>query len=208
MKHHLRTLVLASLAILLAGNAGCRNIRSLVFATGTIIGVEATAEEGPEQHFIVGIKRFEGAIVPTVFDPSGGSGAVEVRGSGYSVFATLDFDTRFLGKTSIVQVFATGEAAELLAGSPNGASNLLRAAAGTTAQYNADPAAEAIADIIHRLLSDTTANPDNAAETMGTVRRRQLRKHLDGIGVTTSITLWQYSASQAELREALEKLGW
>lgn len=122
-----RTLAAASLVILAAFLGGCRNIRPLVFTTATIIGVEASAEDGLQQHFIVGVKRFEGAIVPTVHGPRG---AAELRGKAYSVFAALRFSTVFLGKTRIVQVFGTGEAAETLAGSRTGLANMAHAASG------------------------------------------------------------------------------
>lgn len=121
----MRSNFLLILPTILTVAAGCHNIRRLVFVTGTTIGIEATAEEGPEQHLIVGVKRFEGALIPTVYAPAGDWSKIKVRDKAYSVFAGLGFKTGFLGAdTRIFQVFGTGKAALALAGSSTGLSNI------------------------------------------------------------------------------------
>lgn len=125
------TLMLLTLVSLMS--LGCHSRRVLIFSTGTSIGIEATAEDGIQQHLLVGFKRFEGALVPTVNTTTSDN---TVRTKAYSTFATLDFSTGLLKPTRIIQVFGTGVAANTLAGSPSGMSNMISEAKGLDAEYN------------------------------------------------------------------------
>ena len=203
---------------LVLGFVGCRGMRPLVFTTGTVIGVEATAEEGVEQHFVFGLKRFEGALVPTVYcfardtaatesaTGAESTGAVggddradvecEVRGEAYSVFAALGLSTGLLKPTRIVQVFGTGEAANTLAGSPAAISNIIGEAVGMEVTFNADPVAKGFRDRIQGWVDDPITGDANW-EALGA--------YLESIG-EKSITLWLASASAAELAAGLDEV--
>ncbi len=111
-------LALALSSLSLSGCAG----RFIVFTTGTVIGIEATAEEGAEQRLVLGYKRFEGAFIPTRDDDG------NILDESYSVYAALGLNAGFF-TTSIHQVFATGTAAQTLAGTSAGLSRALTVSA-------------------------------------------------------------------------------
>lgn len=166
----------------------CSGHRALVFTTGTTIGVEATAEEGTEQHVVVGVKRFEGALVPTVYTVDGND---KVRAQAYSVFAALGFQTGLLQPTRIVQVFGTGEAAKTLASSPEAAANITKAAKGLAVTYNVRtiPLQDRIADWLD--------GPDSD-------ERELLKAWLtDELGFEGSEALWLVGAPEKELQAAI-----
>ncbi len=187
--------------------AACTNrARPLVFATGTIIGVEATTAEGMEQRFIVGFKRYEGALVPTVYEdktknpktpaPSNPTGASteheKIRSKAYSVFAALDFESKFLERTTIVQVFGTGKAAKILAGSPTGLANMTRAAKNLRPLDGelASAAISTISFIYDNLLE--LADPIAEGREEDPVAQRHVDA-LDGFAVTLAPTLQPFT---------------
>lgn len=190
------------LTCLIAGlSSGCR-APALVFTTVTVIGAEATADEGLEHHFLVGYKRFEGALVPLLPESS------SITGEGaYSVFATLDFKAGMF-RTKIAQVFATGSAAIAMAGSPDAVSNMTSATKGVTASYNLDAGAELLRAKIEQRLDDPTDDPDNPGSPIGGANYFALREHLDNKGTVVSITPWLYTAPARELETAIQALGW
>jgi len=203
-------------AILLAG---CAN-PSVVFVTGTSIGIEATAEEGTEQRVVLGYKRFEGAVIPTTYEepvnkkngatnsenatpigegtneslsPSNGSKPEKIkrklREKPYSVYAALGLDNGFFA-TSVYQVYATGDAAKLLAASPEGLS-----AVAMERKFNADTL-----DLQTKFDAWLEGDTDGA-------RRSRLRAFLAGKGVRESEATWISSAGRADLESAAAALG-
>lgn len=198
-------LVLGIVVVLALQLGGCTGGRVIVFATGTVIGVEATVEEA-QQHFLVGVKRFEGAVVPAVHTAGGLQGTA--RGQAYSVFAVLGFRTGLSQPTRILQIFATGEAANTMAGSSSAASNITKAAKGIEAEYSTDPAAKFFRKKIREHIDVQTSDPANPGTTIGDTNWLALTAYLNSVGVQDSIALWLYSASSGELEAAVTKLQW
>jgi hypothetical protein len=99
---------LAAVACSFLAPSGCSN--TLLFTTGTQLGIEVNAAEGGQQTAKVGYQRFEGTVMP--IRKRDGTIAEEV----YPVLAvySLETGTLLLGgltTTKIRQVFATGKAA-------------------------------------------------------------------------------------------------
>lgn len=187
----------------IASCSGDAQPRMLLFTTGTVIGIEASAAEGAEQHFIVGFKRFEGAIVPAVPD-----GKFDPRDEAYSVFATIGFSTGLGKPTEIVQVFGTGRAAETLAGSTDSLANITNAVKRREATFNVDSVAEGLRNRIVERLDDETPDPNDPNTTVGDSNYAALRKYLNEEGVTDSLTLWLYSAPASQLDAAIRAHDW
>lgn len=100
---------LSLLLVLLLCFTACT--KSLIFATGTMVGIDVKTVEGGQQTANVGYERIEGAVMPV--RKSDG----ELRQEAYSTLSIFDMDTGslFTGAfttTQIRQVFATGKAAQ------------------------------------------------------------------------------------------------
>jgi len=134
--------LLFCVAILPAFLAGCKDSlmdRSLVFMTGTTIGLEvAISAQDPNSpvKLVIGYKRAEGVLNPVYHSegvvaktttPSSGAATREInryRPDAYSVIAKINGEAnvsaaeKAQGKLSVAQWFATGRAADLLASAP------------------------------------------------------------------------------------------
>lgn len=96
------SLLIAALGLLATGCAS----RTLVFTTYTNVGLDISAANGTPTSAVFGYKRFEGAIVPV--DPTR---RTETDGDAMSVYAAINLKNEWLQGLSVVQVFATGDAA-------------------------------------------------------------------------------------------------
>lgn len=171
-----RAAMLSVITLWLLGT-GCAE-RAIVFTTGTSIGIEATAEEGAEQRLVLGYKRFEGAFIPTR-DKKGA-----FQDEAYSVYAAIGLDTRFFD-VKIHQVFATGTAAQALAGAPEGLSTIL------TGEYN-------VASIPEQdRIAAWLGGPDSENRTL-------LRGWLKGRGIKGSEGHWVVNGQKKDLLAAIE----
>jgi len=126
MMHFIFTLRSTMLSVFaLTAMTGCQNLnRSMVFSTGTTIGVELStspASDAPLQ-LVFGLKRAEILIDPVL----SGEGADVVEPSSHSVIAKLAGRVDALTGNGVhgSQWFASGRAAELLAVNPMSAASL------------------------------------------------------------------------------------
>lgn len=102
------------------------NSRHLVFTTYTKVGLDVTTTDGNTPHGVFGYKRFEGAIIPyepVCNDPNDVTTCNTQDAA--SVYAAIDVDNRWFGGISILQVFATGDAAVDVANDPNSVASLI-----------------------------------------------------------------------------------
>jgi hypothetical protein len=90
-----------ALFLLLTAPIGCAT-GSLAFVTYTKIGLDVSATDSQPTAALFGYKRFEGAIVPV-------DGGEE---EAMSIYAAIDLENHWLCGLDVVQVFATGQAAE------------------------------------------------------------------------------------------------
>ena len=97
-----RLTMTAIAAVLLCG---CQSDH-LLFSTYTKVGIDIASVGGTPTRATFGYKRFEGAIIPV--DPNTAKGQAE---DVKSVYAAMALTNGWLTGLSIVQVFATGEAA-------------------------------------------------------------------------------------------------
>ncbi len=109
---------------LLAGGlvVGC-TAKHLAFTTYTKVGLDISTADGAPTQAVFGYKRFEGAIIPVQVQAEDGS-EPEVM----SVYAALDLTNNWLEGLSILQVFATGQAAKNAAANPEAFADLVREA--------------------------------------------------------------------------------
>ena len=96
-----RTLLALSLSGLLTGCA----TGQLTFLTYTKVGLDVSTTEQQPTAAVFGYKRFEGAIIPV--DKTDEEAA--------SVYASIDLENHWLCGLDVVQLFATGKAAENVA---------------------------------------------------------------------------------------------
>lgn len=95
--------------------------RTLVFTTYTNIGLDVSAANGSPTKAVFGYKRFEGAVIPV--DPSK---RTKNDGDAMSVFAAIDLKNEWLNGLSVLQIFATGQAAENAASNPEAFASMLQ----------------------------------------------------------------------------------
>lgn len=101
-----RGLRLAALGLVLTG-AACSSDH-LVFTTYTKVGLDITLQDGAPTDAVLGYKRFEGALIPVDLEK-----APEI----HSIYAGLCVTNSWVQGLALGQVFATGTAAENVAGS-------------------------------------------------------------------------------------------
>ena len=108
----MKTSHLLLLAALVAafGGAGSGCARRMTVTTGTVIGLVANPGDGQSQppQITFAYKRAEMALVPTSGQPATNSAGV--KSDAFSSLTLVNFQTKFFGKTSIDQFFATGHA--------------------------------------------------------------------------------------------------
>ncbi len=100
--------------------AGC-GTNTLVFTTYTNLGLDVSAANGTPTKAVLGYKRFEGAIIPV--DPSK---RTATEGDAMSVYAAIDMRNQWLDGLTVLQVFATGDAAVKAAEKPAAFAELLQ----------------------------------------------------------------------------------
>lgn len=113
--------------------SGCENAkRSMVFFTGTTLGIEIAFEPNSTTpaRFIVGYKRAEGLMDPVMEDKDGPNSGYTIKDEPHSVLAKIAGEVKSgsgAGNPSLhgAQWFASGRAAELLAANPLTAATLV-----------------------------------------------------------------------------------
>lgn len=116
-RHRLVIGLAISTALLVAGCAA----KTLVFTTYTNLGLDVSAANGSPTKAVFGYKRFEGAVIPV--DPSK---RTKTDGDAMSVFAAIDLTNGWLSGLSVLQIFATGDAAESAAKNPEAFADMLQ----------------------------------------------------------------------------------
>ena len=109
--------ILASMILMIC--PGCSS-KNLIFTTYTTVGLDISATDAKPTKAVFGYKRFEGAIVPV--DPT------DETKEAMSVYAGINLKNQWLQGLDLVQVFATGKAAENAATNPKGFAELLQKA--------------------------------------------------------------------------------
>jgi hypothetical protein len=94
---------------------------TLLFTTYTNLGLDVSVANGSPTKAVFGYKRFEGAIIPV--DPSK---RTQTDGDAMSVFAAIDLKNEWLAGLSVLQIFATGEAAVNAANNPRAFAEMLQ----------------------------------------------------------------------------------
>lgn len=210
---------------------GCENTkRSMVFFTGTTLGIEIAFEPNSTApaKFIVGYKRAEGLLDPIMEDACGHDNGYIIKSDPHSVLAKIAGEVKSgsgVANPSLqgAQWFASGEAAEILARHPATAAVLtnnpqvaqaVAQIAGLGARVDSTVARRALSTIydgLGRMKDDPMAAAhvkqlDVAAQSLLTPERRgldRLYKNFDAGGKTVQVEDYSFSLSSKPFQDAI-----
>ncbi len=178
---YLRYLASLALAVTsLATLAGCENTqRSMVFFTGTTLGVEIAVEPNATSpaKFIVGYKRAEGLMDPIMDDAEDSTNLArryKIRDNAHSVLAKLEGKVSG-GRNAVMgsQWFASGLAAEILAQNPATAVALVAGSGNNAANAAATAAASTSTSV------DITPDANSLRKEFDDLSTKDLKSGID-----------------------------
>lgn len=143
----MRFIVMVAFAAAISAAAGGCSANHLVFSTFTKVGLDVAVADSQPTSAMFGYKRFEGAIIPVdlcvVDEESDASSDTETSSTepkykapcpagtkeaeAMSVYAGMELNNRWVGGLELLQIFATGEAAENAAKNPEQIQSLVKA---------------------------------------------------------------------------------